>query len=149
MTADRVEKLIAKPLEAAMREIAELDEIKSTSTLGTVNLIVAIHDRIDNLEPVFQDIRNKAGDVKSELPEGTQERNGNDEEGLTAVSTVALWADAVSLAEMHDVSRATRHRLYSLPAVRRVQMLGPQAERIYLATPATRFAQPGASPRPA
>ena len=47
MTADRVEELIAKPLEAAMREIAEIDEIKSTSTLGTVKLIVAIHDDRD------------------------------------------------------------------------------------------------------
>lgn len=44
MAADRVEELIAKPLEAAMREIPEIDEIKSTSTLGTVKLTVAIHD---------------------------------------------------------------------------------------------------------
>ena len=146
MTADRVEELIAKPLEAAMREIAEIDEIKSTSTLGNVKLTIAIHDWIDQLEPVFQEIRNKAGDVKSELPEGTLGPVVNDEEGLTAVATVALWADGFSLAEMHDVARDTRDRLYTLTGVRKVQILGAQEERIYLETTPTRLAKLGVSP---
>ena len=146
MTTDRVEELIAKPLEAAMREIAEIDEIKSTSTLGNVKLTIAIHDWIDQLEPVFQEIRNKAGDVKSELPEGTLGPVVNDEEGLTAVATVALWADGFSLAEMHDVARDTRDRLYTLTGVRKVQILGAQEERIYLETTPTRLAKLGVSP---
>ncbi len=146
MTTDRVEELIAKPLEAAMREIAEIDEIKSTSTLGNVKLTIAIHDWIDQLEPVFQEIRNKAGDVKSELPEGTLGPVVNDEEGLTAVATVALWADGFSLAEMQDVARDTRDRLYTLTGVRKVQILGAQEERIYLETTPTRLAKLGVSP---
>ena len=34
MPAERVEELITKPVEAAMREIAEIDKIKSTSKAG-------------------------------------------------------------------------------------------------------------------
>lgn len=143
MSPDRVEELITKPLEAAMREIAEIDEIKSTSKTGSVKLELAIHDWVGDLDPVFQDIRNKADDVAGELPEGTNGPFVNDEEGLTAIATVALWADGFSLAEMRDVARDVRDRLYTLDGVRKVQILGEQEERIYLETTPSRLAQLG------
>ena len=72
MSAERVEDLITEPLEAAMREIAEIDEIKSTSKTGSVKIELIIHDSVTDLDAVFQDIRNKADDVKTDLPAGTQ-----------------------------------------------------------------------------
>lgn len=146
MSADRVEELITKPLEAAMREIAEIDEIKSTSKLGASKLSVKIYDQVSDLEAVFQDIRNKAGDVKSQLPEGTHGPVVNDEQGLTSVATIALWADGFSMAEMRDVARDTRDRLYTLAGVRKIQILGAQDERIYLETTPARMAQLGVTP---
>ena len=124
MSPERVEELITKPLEAAMREIAEIDEIESTSKIGAVKLELTIYDWVTDLEPVFQDIRNKADDVKTDLPEGTSGPFVNDEEGLTAVATIALWADGFSLAEMSDVARDLRDLLYTLDGVRKIQILG-------------------------
>jgi len=115
-----------------MREISEIDEITSTSKTGSVKLNLAIRDDVADLDPVFQDIRNKANDVKSSLPEGTQGPTVNDEEGLTAIATIALWSDGFSLAEVRAVARDTRDRLYSLKGVRKIQILGVQEERIYL-----------------
>lgn len=146
MAPDRVEELIAKPIESTMREIAEIDEITSTSKLGSVKLSLEIHDWVKDLEPVFQDIRNKASDLKSQLPEGTQDLVVSDEEGLTSVATIALWADGFSLAEMRDVARDTRDRIYALKGVRKVQILGSQPERIYLETTSAQLAQLGVSP---
>ena len=54
MSAERVEELIAVPLEAAMREIAEIDEITSTSKTGSVKLKIEIRDEVSDLDPVFQ-----------------------------------------------------------------------------------------------
>ncbi len=146
MSPERVEELITKPLEAAMREIAEIDEIESTSKIGAVKLALTIYDWVTDLEPVFQDIRNKADDVKTDLPEGTSGPFVNDEEGLTAVATIALWADGFSLAEMSDVARDLRDLLYTLDGVRKIQILGVQEERIYLETTQTKLAQLGVSP---
>ena len=54
MSTERVEDLIAIPLEAAMREIAELDEITSVSKAGSVRLNLTIRDEISDLKPVFK-----------------------------------------------------------------------------------------------
>ena len=147
MSAERVEDLIAVPLEAAMREISEIDEIKSTSKTGSVKLKLTIRDDVADLDPVFQDIRNKASDVKSSLPEGTQGPTVNDEEGLTAIATVALWSDGFSLAEMRDVARDTRDRLYTLKGVKKIEILGVQEERIYLELEPVKLAEFGVSPQ--
>ena len=93
MSAERIEDLIAVPLEAAMREIAEIDEITSISKTGSVKLKLEIRDEVSDLGPVFQDIRNKAEDVKKDLPEGTQGPFVNDEEGLTAIAEVQFRRD--------------------------------------------------------
>ena len=146
MSPERVEDLITDPLEAAMREIAEIDEIVSTSRIGAVKLTVTIHDWVDDLDPVFQDIRNKANDVKSQLPDGTSGPFVNDEEGLTAIATIALWADGFSLAEMRDVARDARDRIYTLEGVRKVDILGNQDERIYLEMTPGKLAQLNVSP---
>jgi len=114
MPTERVEDLITVPLEAAMREIAEIDEINSISKTGSTKLELKIREEIDDLAPVFQKIRNKAQDVKPDLPKDTQGPTVNDEEGLTAIATFALWSDGFSLAEMRDVARDTRDRLYAL-----------------------------------
>jgi len=90
VSAERIEDLIVVPLEAVMREISEIDEITSTSKTESVKLNLAIRDDVADLDPVFQDIRNKANDVKSSLPEGMQDPTVNDEEGLTAIATIAL-----------------------------------------------------------
>jgi len=147
MSAQRIEELVAVPLETAMREIAEIDEIKSTSKTGSVKLSLEIREEIDDLDPVFQDIRNKADDVKPDLPQGTQGPFVNDEEGLTAIATVALWSDGFSMAEMRDVARDTRDLLYTLEGIRKVDLLGVQEERVYLEVNPASIAELGVSPQ--
>lgn len=147
MAADRVEDLITKPIENAMREIAEIDEIRSTSKTGVALIDVTIHDSVGDLDPVFQDIRNKAEDLKAQLPSGTTGPSVEDDVGLTAIATIALWSDGFSMAEMRDVSRDIRDRLYTLDGIKRVQVLGIQDERIYLETDPALMAQYGVSPQ--
>ncbi len=147
MSAERIEDLIAEPIEAAMREIAAIDEIASVSKTGSVKIELTIRDDVGALDPVFQDIRNKASDVKPELPEGTQGPFVNDEVGLTAIATIALWSDGFSLAEMREVARDTRERIYTLKGVKKVEILGSQGERIYLETEPARLAEFGVSPQ--
>lgn len=147
MSAERVEDLITKPIENAMREIAEIDDIKSTSKTGESLVDLTIHDSITDLDAVFQDIRNKAADLELQLPQGTNGPFVNDEVGLTAVATIALWSDGFSMAEMRDVSRDVRDKLYTLEGIKRVQILGTQEERIYLETSPGEIAQLGVSPQ--
>jgi multidrug efflux pump subunit AcrB len=147
MPTERVEDLITVPLEAAMRGIAEIDEINSISKTGSAKLELKIREEISDLAPVFQKIRNKAQDVKKDLPKDTQGPTVNDEEGLTAIATIALWSDGFSLAEMRDVARDTRDRLYALKGVKKIEILGVQEERIYLEVNPPKLAELGVSPQ--
>jgi multidrug efflux pump subunit AcrB len=145
MAPDRVEDLVGKPIEAAMREIAEIDEIHTTAKTGSVRVKLTIRDEISQLDPVFQDIRNKAEDISSRLPQGTIGPFVFDDGGLTAIATVALWSDGFSMAEMHDAAKDLRDRIYTLPGVRRVEFYGVQEERIYMETQPARMAELGIS----
>ncbi len=147
MSPERVEELITKPLETALREIAEIEDIESTSKTGATKISVTLYDWVTDLEPVFQDIRNKVADVTPNLPEGTSTPTIEDDEGLTAVATVALWADGFSLAEMRDVATRIRERIYTLDGIRRVDVMGVQPERIYLETTPARLAEFGVAPQ--
>ncbi|MGF1551232.1 MAG: efflux RND transporter permease subunit [Paracoccaceae bacterium] len=132
LSAERVEELLAIPIETAMREIAEIDEIKSTSKPGAVKVTVEVRDAIDDLDAVFADVRDKIDDLAPRLPQGTQGPTVNDEEGLTAVATVALWSDGFTMAEMLLAAEDLRDLVYTLDGTRRVQIFGGQQERIFL-----------------
>ena len=147
MTPERVEELITDPIEVALRQIAEIDEIRSTSKTGEATIDVDIHDWVADLAPVFQNIRNKMDDVQRSLPSGTVGPLVYDDVGLTAIATIALWADGFTLAEMRDVARDIRKRLYTLGGVKRVELFGVQKEHVYLELSPTKLAQFGVSPQ--
>ena len=146
MATQRVEDLITRKLEEKIREIPEVDEIRSDSKTGLSIVHVTVRDEIANLAAVWQDLRNKMNDIRGELPSGTKGPAVNDEFGLTAVATVALWADGFSLAEMREVARDLRDQLYGLDGIKRVELYGVQEERIYLEFSDARLSQFGVSP---
>ncbi len=147
MSTERVEDLVTKPIESAMREIAEVDEITSTSKTGQTQVDLTIHDWVDDLDAVFQDIRNKTADLGNELPSGTNGPFVDDEKGLTAIATIALWADGFSLSEMRDVARDVRDRLYTLDGIKKVQLISIQEEQIYLEFLPAKLAEFGLNPQ--
>ena len=146
MSTTRVEDLITRKLEEKIREMPEVDDIKSDSKTGLSIVHVVVHDRYSDLEPIWQDLRNKMDDVRPELPDGTVGPIVNDEFGLTAVATVALWADGFSLAEMREVARNARDQLYSLEGIKKVELYGIQNEQVYLEVSNAKLAQLGMSP---
>ena len=146
MSTERVEDLITRKLEETIREIGEVDEITSDSKTGVSIVHVVARDEIPDVDAVWQELRNKMDDVKSELPSGTVGPVVNDEFGLTAIATIALWADGFTLAEMWEVARDLRDRLYTVAGVRKIEIFGIQEERIYLELDNAQLAQLGMSP---
>lgn len=146
MSTKRVEDLITRPIEETIRQIPQVKEIKSDSKTGSSVVHIIVKDEIKNMAPVWQDLRNKMADLKGKLPEGTQGPSVNDERGLTAVATIALWADGFTMAEMRAVVRTTRDRLYTVKGIKKVELFGIQEERIYLEVSNAKMAQLGLNP---
>ncbi len=146
MPPRQVEDLITRKLEEQIRLLGAIDYIKSDSKRGLSFMHVVPRDEVPDLKKVWRDLRDKLVDVAAALPKGTIGPFVNDEFGLTAIATVALWADGFSLAEMRIVARNLRNQLYALKGIRRVELYGVQDQRVYLELSNAKLATFGISP---
>ncbi len=132
MEPSDMEDLVTRKLEAQIRTLPEFDEIWSDSKTGVTIIHAETRDEYSDLDLIWQKTRNKMMDIKPELPEGTIGPFVNDEFGLTAVATIALWSDGFSMAEMRLTARDIRDRLYELNGVRKIELFGVQEEQVFV-----------------
>ena len=73
MSPERMEDLIAVPLERAAREIGEVEDISTLIATGQAVLTITMYDSVskEELETVYQDLRTKMEETAKELPSGT------------------------------------------------------------------------------
>jgi multidrug efflux pump subunit AcrB len=147
MAPERVEQLITRAIEKEIRKIPEVEKLTSTSMTGQSVIHIEIYDRYFNLDNIWQDLRNKVKQAQLNLPEGTSPPFVNDSFGDVSVVTLALTADGFDLGEMYDISKHIRDNLYSVAGTKKVDIIGVQAERIYLEVKTAKLAQLGISPR--
>ncbi|MEL6980153.1 MAG: efflux RND transporter permease subunit [Pseudomonadota bacterium] len=145
MAPERVENLIAIPVERKIREIGEVEDIETIITNGDALLKVTLFDAIAGagIDAAWEDLRNKMDDVAAELPEGTTGPFVNTDYGDVAIATVALTGDGFSLAELEDVADDLRTDLFREPGVSKVTFYGVQEERIWLEVDTAKLASIG------
>ncbi|MBQ0785379.1 MAG: efflux RND transporter permease subunit, partial [Amphritea sp.] len=149
MSPERIENLLTRPVEEKIREIPEVKLITSDSKSGSSLITVTLRDDVptDEMGAVWQTLRDKMGDITASLPEGTRGPVVNDDLGVTAIATLALWADGFSLQEMEAQADWLRSQLYSLDGVQRIDIFGVQEERIYLEVSRLKLTQYGLDTR--
>jgi multidrug efflux pump subunit AcrB len=147
MSPERVELLITKTLEEEIRKIPEVQRLRSSSSTGLSVIHVKVYDRYFNLDSIWQSLRNKVDQAQGMLPSGTRPSQVNDEFGDVSVLTLALTADGFDMSHMHDIAKHTRDSLYAVAGTKKIELMGEQAERIYLETSNARLAQLGMSPQ--
>jgi multidrug efflux pump subunit AcrB len=132
MAPERLENLVAIPIERNIRELADVKDIRTLATEGSLITYVDLKDEVANVNATWQRLRDKMDDVKMELPEGTVGPFVNSDFGDVAVATIALTAEGFSYREMKDVAEDFRKKLYQLAGVAKVELLGAQDERVWL-----------------
>lgn len=145
LPADKVEMLITKPLELAIRSRAEVKKINSTSTSGQSTIIIEVYDKYFELAQIWDDIRDEIQQVR--LPEGTYPPYMNDSFGDVSVMTVAMVADeGFTENEKTTLAQDIRDRLYRVKDTQKVSLLGVQNEQITIAVSNAKMAETGYSP---
>lgn len=132
LPADRMEQLVARPLEERLRELPELKHVVSTVRTGNVILQVSIHENYADLPAIWQKVRTKVAEVSPQFPGGTLPVSINDDFGRVAVASIAVTAPGFSMSEMREPLKRLRDRLYELPGVQGVSFHGLQEERVYI-----------------
>lgn len=132
LPAERMEQLVARPLEERLRELPELKHVVSTVRTGNAILQVSIHESYADLQPIWQKVRAKVAEVSPQFPGGTLPVSINDDFGRVAVASIAVTAPGFSMSEMREPLKRLRDRLYDLPGVQGVSFHGLQDERVYI-----------------
>ncbi|MEM9369697.1 MAG: efflux RND transporter permease subunit [Pseudomonadota bacterium] len=134
MSPERVENLIAIPIERKIREIGEVEDIETIITSGEVLIYISLYDQVyePDISSAWEDLRNKMDDVVPDLPDGTVGPFVNTDYGDVSIATVAITGDGFSLAEIEDVAEDLRTSLFRVDGVTKVSFYGEQDERIWL-----------------
>jgi multidrug efflux pump subunit AcrB len=134
----RVEALVTEKIEERLREIAEIDEIRSVSRLGTSVLQVELSQRISDarIEQVWAEIRDALQDAARGFPAGVPiPRFDDDRTGaFTAIYAIMPRAGAEATpAILRRFARQLQERLRAVPGTRLVDLYGAGTEEITVA----------------
>ena len=148
-TALEVEQEVTEPLESAIQELAEVKEIRSRSMIGLAEIRVEIQDRYsgEQLDQVWDQLRNKVGDAQQQLPPGLDPPLVNDDFGDVYGIFFALTGDGLTLKELHEVAKDLRRGLITAEGVGQVEIAGVREERILVEVDQARLAALRLSPQ--
>lgn len=143
----QLEELIAEPLEEAVRAIAGVDEVRTQLTGGAAILQIDIENAVpeEELNQVFDDIRNDIADLARQMPQGTLGPVFSSSFGDVSVATVAVTGEGFSLYEIEQAATDLQDRFYQLEEVSAVTLYGVQQEVITLEINRERLAAMGAT----
>lgn len=130
-----VEALVTDPLEEVIREMAEIKTIGSESRAGlsviTVELVVQVSNK--ELQPVWENLRNKVEDLKPQLPQGIYGPVVKDEDiGKVFGIILGVTGDGIPYNQLEDYAKEVRDELLLLPDAEKVKYGGVQDERIFI-----------------
>jgi len=147
-TAQDVQDQVLNRIERKLQELEHFDYARSFSRqgYGGITLWMKGGSSKAELDEAWYQVRKKIGDVRQELPEGVRGPFFNDEYSDRYSVLYALSAPDLSMAELLTVSEDVKRRLQSVPGAGKVDVLGKQAERVYVEISTRRLAALGLPP---
>ncbi|GGC00764.1 multidrug transporter AcrB [Marinobacterium zhoushanense] len=143
---ERVEQLITSPIEDVVKEIPELDFVKSESRTGVSIVTVNISESYKDMRPIWDELRRKVDDIRSDMPDGVVGPSVNDEFGDVFGIVMSITGEGFSYAEVERVAEQVRDRLLRIPDAAKVEIYGDQEERIFVEFDNARLSELGISP---
>lgn len=132
LSAERMEQLIARPLEEQIRTLPEIKEIKTTILEGQVIIQPEVYFEYKKLDQIWDELKEAVDAARPNLPDTMGSIIVNDDFGDVAVITAALTSDAYTQEELYDFAQYARDKLVTVPGTRRVEILGERQEQIYV-----------------
>lgn len=133
-TTDEMQRQVADPLEKRLQELVYYDRVETTVRPGLMLMKVMFKDSMPpaRLQEEFYQARKKLSDQASSLPRGVMGPLFNDEFSDVYFALYALQAQG--MPHRHLVMRAEdiRQRLLRVPGVEKINILGEQAQKIFV-----------------
>ncbi|HKW84639.1 MAG TPA: efflux RND transporter permease subunit, partial [Burkholderiaceae bacterium] len=147
-SAQDVQDQVLNRIERRLQELDHFEYVRSFARqgYGGITLWMKGGSSKEELENAWYQARKKIGDVRQEFPEGVRGPFFNDEYNDRYSVLYALSAPDLSMAELLAVTEDVKRRLQSVPGAAKVDVLGKQAERVYVELSTRRLAALGIPP---
>ncbi|SQC93282.1 Cation efflux system protein CzcA [Cedecea neteri] len=147
-TAQQMQDLVAEPLEKRMQELDDYDRTETYTRPGLAYSVVSLKDSTlpANVPEEFYQARKKISDEAKNLPDGVIGPLVNDEFSDVTFALFALKAKGEPQRQLVRDAENLRQQLLHVPGVKKVNIIGEQAERIFVSFSHDRLATLGVSP---
>ena len=139
---------ITERIERKLQETPYLDYIKSYTNPGQSTIFVYLKGSTGPkaVSDAWYQVRKKIKDIELTLPQGVIGPVSDDEFGDTYGIVYGFTADGFTHRELRDYVETIRSRLLQVPDVNKVNLIGQQAERIFIEFSPTKLAGYGLKP---
>ncbi|WP_434603595.1 efflux RND transporter permease subunit [Pseudomonas sp. R1-7] len=148
-TAQEMQDQIAEPLEKRLQELKWYDRTETYTRPGLAFTMVSLVDRTppSQVQEEFYQARKKLADEAIKLPAGVIGPMVNDEFSDVTFALFALKAKGEPQRLLVRDAEALRQQLLHVPGVKKVNIIGEQAERIFVSFSHDRLATLGVLPQ--
>ena len=147
-TAQQVQDELLNRMEKKFEQLDHFEKVKTYARQGyggMTSTVVGGTSKANQLEAWYQ-ARKKFSDLKLELPEGVVGPIFNDEYGDVTGLLYAVKSDGISHADLSDIAEDIKRRLLKVPMVKKVDLYGKQAKKVYVEFSHQRLAALGITP---
>lgn len=146
-TPKEVEEEVTDKITTAIQQLAQIKRTESISKPGYSKITVSIKDNYDKhtLPQVWDELRRKVNDVKSQLPPGVTAPMVVDDFGDVFGILYAMTGEGYSYRELKKVSDYVKKQILLIDGVAKVNITGIQQEVIYIHISRSTIAQLGIS----
>ncbi|WP_434996666.1 efflux RND transporter permease subunit [Pectobacterium brasiliense] len=148
-TAQEMQDQVAEPLEKRMQELKWYDRSETYTRPGLAFTMLSLLDSTppSQVQEEFYQARKKLGDEARNLPAGVVGPMVNDEFSDVTFALFALKAKGEPQHLLVRDAESLRQRLLHVPGVKKVNIIGEQAERIFVSFSHDRLATLGIAPQ--
>ncbi|MGG1943848.1 efflux RND transporter permease subunit [Trinickia sp. NRRL B-1857] len=148
-TAQEMHDQVAEKIEKRMQELRWYDRTETYTRPGLAFTTLTLLDSTppSEVQEEFYQARKKIGDEAANLPAGVIGPMVNDEYADVTFALFALKAKGEPQRLLVRDAESLRQRLLHVPGVKKVNIIGEQAERIYVQFSHDRLATLGVSPQ--
>ena len=148
-TAQEVMEEVTDPIEVAIQQMGQVKKVTSVSYPGRSVVMVEMKDQYgkNDLPQIWDELRRKVGDMQANLPPGCGAPKVVDDYGDVFGVFYGVYGDGYSYADLKDYAKILRRELLLCDDVAKIELIGDQAEVVYLEIARTRLATTGISPK--
>jgi len=123
---------VTERIERKLQEISRVDVVRSSTRGGDTTIFIDLVGGVTSREipAIWQEVRNKVGDIRHTFPPGVLGPFFNDDFGDTFGVIYGFTADGFTHRELRDHVEDIRSKLLTLPDVSKIELIGAQEEEV-------------------